>query len=60
MDREKKPREWMVPDERDQMSLPEQPDLRCSEHGGVCEVVHRLHGRLWALEERVKELERKV
>ena len=52
-------RGWMMPDERDQMERPAKPDLRCSEHEKVCEVIHRLHGRIWALEERVKELEGK-
>ena len=56
---ERKLRDWMIPDERDQMECPVKPDLRCGEHEKLCEVIHSLHGRIWALEERVKELERK-
>ena len=57
--------EWMraederrlVFDERDQIELPEMPDLRCREHGNVCEVVHSIHNRLVLLEARVRKLE---
>ena len=50
---------WMIPDERDMMSVPEKPDLTCSEHGSVCEVMHSVYNRLLELEERIKILEGK-
>jgi len=59
MERDKKLKEWLVPDERDQMECPIRPDLRCSEHCNVCAVIHSLHGRIVALETRITELERK-
>ena len=46
-----------IPDERDQINRPPQPDLRCQEHDGICEVLHSLHARVVALEQRVKALE---
>ena len=50
------------PAERDMMESPRPPDvrtpdLRCSEHKGVCEVVHALLNRVAALESRVRTLE---
>ena len=42
------------PSERDMMEVPPKPDLRCEEHGSVCEVVHSLHQRLVKLEEIVR------
>ena len=50
---------WMIPDERDMMSVPEKPDLTCSEHGSVCEVMHSVYNRLLELEERIRVLEGK-
>ena len=50
---------WMIPDERDMMSRPEKPDLRCKEHGSVCEVMHSVYNRLLELEERIRVLEEK-
>jgi hypothetical protein len=46
-----------IPDERDQIEVPPVPDLRCREHGGLCEVTHSLHNRIVGLEQRVKMLE---
>ena len=46
------------PSEVDMIESPRAPDLRCSEHEGVCDVVHGLLGRLMVLESRVKELEK--
>lgn len=46
-----------IPDERDQMEVPHRPDLRCREHGALCEVAHSLHNRVVSLEERVRILE---
>lgn len=47
-----------IPDERNQISSqPEGPDLRCEEHGGVCELLHSFHRRLVELECRVRTLE---
>ena len=56
--------EWMdtvvrpIPDERDQMEVPPQPDLRCREHGGVCELLHDFYNRLLKLEQRMDLLEK--
>lgn len=48
-----------IPDERDQMirPQPQRPDLRCEEHGGICEILHSLHNRVVMLEQRVKMVE---
>jgi len=35
----------------------EKPDLRCAEHGSVCEVMHSVYNRLVALESRIRVLE---
>lgn len=50
-----------IPDERDQIYRPQppMPDLRCLEHGPVCEVVHSLHARIVKLEQRVAILEKR-
>lgn len=40
-----------------ELDVPRKPDLRCLEHGGVCEVIHSLHGRVVGLEQRVRKLE---
>ena len=44
-------------DERDQIDSPSMPDLRCREHGNVCEVMHGIYNRLLLLEARVRILE---
>ncbi len=49
------------PVEADMIESPRQPDirrpdLRCSEHGGVCEAIHSLLNRVMDLESRVREL----
>ena len=38
----------------------DKPDLRCSEHGSVCEVMHSVYNRLVALESRIRVLEGKL
>jgi hypothetical protein len=59
--------EWMreadsdprpIPDERDQIEVPHKPDLRCREHGGVCELMHSFYNRLLKLEQRITVLEK--
>ena len=56
--------EWMresevrsIPNERDQIDAPPAPDLRCREHSSLCEVVHSLHDRVVAVEQRLRILE---
>jgi len=46
-----------IPDERDQIEAPLMPDLRCREHGNVCEVMHSIYNRLILLESRIRTLE---
>ena len=58
--------EWMrevdenrpIPDERDQITCPQRPDLRCREHGGVCDLMHSFYNRLLKLEQRTEVLEK--
>ena len=47
-----------IPDERDQIEVPRRPDLRCREHGGVCELMHSFYNRLLKLEQRIEVLEK--
>ena len=47
-----------IPDERDQIEVPRMPDLKCREHGELCEVTHALHNRIVKLEQRVDMLEK--
>jgi len=47
----------MIPDERDQMYVPPRPDLRCSEHTTMCDVIHSLHTRVVLLEQKVKMMQ---
>ena len=44
----------------DELNVPEKPDLMCSEHGNVCEVMHSVYNRLVALESRIVVLEGKL
>ena len=44
----------------DELNVPDKPDLRCSEHGNVCEVMHSVYNRLVALESRIVVLEERI
>ena len=45
------------PSEADMVEVPHRPNLRCKEHGRLCEEVDALHGWVRTLEERMKALE---
>lgn len=45
------------PSECDMIEVPVKPDLRCKEHGSVCEVVYSLHQRIVQVEAKVRKLE---
>jgi hypothetical protein len=42
-----------IPDERDQISAPPRPDLRCREHETLSAAIRSLHKRMMDLEARV-------
>jgi hypothetical protein len=44
------------PNEGDMIEAPQKPDLRCREHGVVCEDVRELHRRVRLLELKVRKL----
>lgn len=49
----------MTPDYNNyHVERPPRPDLRCTEHESLCNVIHSLHSRVVALEQRVQQLER--
>ena len=51
--------EFPVPDERDQITVPHIPDLRCREHEAHQDLLHALLDRVIKLESRVANLERR-
>lgn len=48
------------PDGKEVVDVPERPDLRCVEHGNLCECLHGMLGRLMILEQRVLMLEERL
>ena len=42
------------------LNQPCKPDLRCQEHGSVCEVVHAMYSRLLIVEAKIESLEQRI
>ena len=43
----------MMDGKKKEIEVPKHPDLRCREHGSVCEVMHRVYNRLLVVEQRL-------